>query len=297
MGKARRNQLLSVGCLAGLLAGTTPAMAFTSFDVDFNADNKKTSSEATGVSAKMTFSFSKLDPANDADNRYTLDLNITNTSPVGLNPTGTLTAFAFNVPGPSSSPAFKLLTYNPLNSNFGDVYGASLNGNERNVSNNNTLTFPITGTPRRAAYAPFGSFTFCARDTGTSCHGGSSNGTGLTDGQSTDVRFTLASNSPTINSASLVAQSFFDLFNSRTFTNDGDFKNAQVALRFQNVTNSKGRSGKSDKVAGIPIKPPQGPVDEVPGPLPVFGAATAFAFSRRLRRRVATAELQTQPVA
>lgn len=297
LASARRNQLLSVGCLAGLLVGgAAPAMAFTSFDVDFSAANKKTSAEATGVSGKMTFSFIKLDPTNAADNRYTLDLNIQNTSPVSGNPSGTLTAFAFNVPGTTSSPDFKLLTYNPLASNFGDVWGASTSGAERNVSNNQILNFP-TATPSRAAYAPFGSFTFCARDTGNSCHGGSQNGTGLTDGQSALVRFTLASNKSSINSATLVAQSFFDLFNSRTFTNDGDFKNAQVALRFQNVTTTSGARGKSDKVAGVPRKPPRSPGDPVPGPLPVLGAATAFAFSRRLRRRITTAELRNQPAA
>jgi hypothetical protein len=300
LGKARRNQLLSVGCLAGLLAGATPAMAFTSFDVDFNADSKKTSWQETGVSGRMTFSFSKLKPQDDADNRYTLDLSIKNTSSPTANPTGTLTAFAFNVPGTLSSPDFKLLTYNPLGSGFGDFWGASTSGRERNANDNQIFEFP-KATPRRAAFDPFGSFTFCARDDGSSCHGGSSTEVeGLTDGTdrySTEVRFTLASNKASINSASLVAQSFFEFFSRPSFTNKGDFKNAQVALRFQNVTTSKGRSGKSDKVAGIPIKPPQGPVDEVPGPLPVFGAAAAFAFSRRLRRRVATAELQTQPAA
>ncbi len=294
LASARRNQLLSLGCLAGLLiGGATPAMAFTSFDIDFSAADKKTSAEATGVTGKMTFSFTKLDQTNAADNRYTLDLTVKNTSPIGTNPSGTLTAFAFNVPGPTSSPDFKLLTYNPLNSNFGDVYGASTTRRERNVNNNQDLVFPATGTLIRAAYAPFGSFTFCARDTGNSCHGGSQNGTGLRDGESTAVRFTLASNKSTINSATLVAQSFFDLFNSRTFTKDGDFKNAQVALRFQNVTTSSGATGKSDKVAGVPKRPPQGPGDEVPGPLPVLGAATAFAFSRRLRRRITSASFQS----
>ncbi len=296
LGKARRNQLVSLGCLAGLLAGAAPAMAFTSFDVDFNASSKKTSSEATGVTAKMTFNFSKLNPSNASDNQYTLDLDIKNTSPTGVNPTGTLTAFAFNVPGSTSSnPDFKLLTYNPLDSNFGDVYGASRFNRERNVNNNQVLTFPAVTRP--APYAPFGSFTFCARDTGSNCHGGYSPGTGLADGQSTKVKFTLASNKSTINTASLVAQSFFALFNSRTFTNDGDFKNAQVALRFQNVTTTGGVGNQSDKVAGIPKSPPQAPGADVPGPLPVLGAATAFAFSRRLRRRIDSATPQVKAAA
>jgi hypothetical protein len=260
-------------------------MAFTSFEVLFNADSKITSSEATGVSGKMTFSFKKKDPL---DNKYTLDLTIQNTSPVAGNPSGRLTAFAFNVPGASNRiPDFKLLEYEPLTSDFGDVFGASTSRRypEVNVDNNEVLKFP-TATPRTAAYAPFNNFTFCARDDGNSCHGGSGNTEfGLKDGEKASVRFTLASNLPNINSANLVAQSFYDLFKLRTFTKDGDYKNAQIALRFQSVTTSTGRIGKSDKVAGYPL-PPQAPGDEVPGPLPVLGAATAFAYSRKLRRRI-----------
>jgi hypothetical protein len=267
-------------------------MAFTSFDVLFDASTKATSSEATGVSGKMTFSFKKKDPL---DNKYTLDLTIRNTSPVPGNPSGRLTAFAFNVPGASkSTPDFKLLEYEPLSSNFGDVYGASTrSGKEVNVKNNEVLKFP-TATPKTAAYAPFNNFTFCARDDGNNCHGGSGNTNfGLSDGEKASVRFTLASNLPNINNASLVAQSFYDLFKLRTFTQDGDYKNAQIALRFQSVTTSSGQTGKSDKVAGYPSLPPQAPGDEVPGPLPVLGAATAFAFSRKLRRRIsATAAIK-----
>ncbi len=268
-------------------------MAFTSFDVLFDASSKVTSSEATGVSGKMTFSFAKKDPL---DNKYTLDLTIQNTSPVAGNPSGRLTAFAFNVPGASkTTPDIKLLKYEPLVSNFGDVYGASTLANtEVNVNNNEILEFP-TSTPKTAAYAPFNDFTFCARDKGNNCHGGSGNTTfGLADGEKASVRFTLASNLSNINSASLVAQSFYDLFKLPTFSNTGDYKNAQVALRFQSVTTSTGRTGKSDKLAGYPSSPPQGPGDAVPGPLPVLGAATAFAFSRKLRRRIsATAPLNS----
>jgi hypothetical protein len=98
-----------------------------------------------------------------------------------------------------------------------------------------------------------------------------------------------ASNLSNINSASLVAQSFYDLFKLPTFTAVDDYKKAQIALRFQSVTTSSGRTGQSDKVAGYPSLPPQGPGNDVPGPLPVLGAATAFAFSRKLRRRISAA--------
>lgn len=35
----------------------------------------------------------------------------------------------------------------------------------------------------------------------------------------------------------------------------------------------------------------QNPGDTVPGPLPLLGAAAAFGFSRKLRRRINTANL------
>lgn len=284
---ARRNQFLTVGCLAGLLAAAAPAMAFTSFDVDFDSSIAGTSTESTGVKGKMTFSFTK-----NTGNEYTLDLGIANTTRVPGDPSGTLVGFAFNVPGTNNTPSdIKLLTYNPLDSNFGDVFGATANGSEATVNNNTVLT--IATNPQPAPFSPYGSFTFCARDSGNNCVGGQARG--LADGQSTRVRFTLASNVASIDTAEEVTQSFFNLFNS---WNPATNPNApQVALRFQNVTTSSGVSGQSEKVGGIPKKPPQAPGDAVPGPLPVLGAATAFAFSRKLRRRITSANFQAQPSA
>lgn len=284
---ARRNQLLTVGCLAGLLAGAAPAMAFTSFDVNFDSSIPGTSTEGTGVKGKMTFNFTK-----NTGNQYTLDLDIANTSPVVGNPSGTLVGFAFNVPGSGNTPPdIKLLTYNPLDSNFGDVFGATANGNEATVANNTVLN--IATNPQPAPFSPFGSFTFCARDSGNNCVGGPARG--LTDGQSTKVRFTLASNVAAVDTAEEVALSFFNLFNSWKPATDPNAP--QVALRFQNVTTSSGQTDQSEKVGGIPKRPPNAPGDPVPGPLPVVGAATAFAFSRRLRRRIAASDTRAIPSA
>lgn len=273
-----------LGCLASLLGSAAPALAFTSsFDVIFDSSIPNTSTGSSGVKGKMTFSFTK-----GTGNEYTLDLDIFNTSPVDGNPSGTLVGFAFNVPGKDMTPPdIKLLTYNPLNSNFGDVFGATSNGSEATVNNNTVLT--IANNPQPAPFEPFGSFTFCVRDSGNNCVGGPANG--LADGQATKVRFTLASNLASVDTAEEVATSFFNLFNS---WNPATNPNApQVALRFQNVTTSTGQSGESEKVGGRPDKPPQGPGDAVPGPLPALGAATAFAFSRKLRRRIAASSLPT----
>lgn len=268
---ARRNQLLSVGCLAGLLVGgAAPAMAFTSFDVLFDSSIPGTSTSKTGVTGKMTFNFTK-----NVGNQYTLDLDIFNTSPVPANPTGTLVGFAINIPGIDAKPKpdIELLSYNPLTSSFTQTY---LDSNLGGV----------------------GEFSFCARSTGgQNCNGGQPTD-GLADGQSTRVQFKLASNLSSIDTADKVAKSFFDLFS--TWTPDptaNDAKGAQVALRFQQVTTSNGTSGASDKIGGRPRKPPNAPGDPVPGPLPVLGAATAFAFSRRLRRRIASASPQLDSAA
>jgi hypothetical protein len=274
---SRRNQLLAAGTLATLLGSAAPALAYSSFDVLFDSSIPNTSTDGTGVSGKMTFNFTK-----NAGNEYTLDLAIENTSKLSGAPSGTLTGFAFNVPGKTNIPPdIKLLTYNPLNSNFGDVYGATTNGSEANVANNTVLT--IATNPMAASFPPFGSFSFCARDTASTCVGGPPNG--LAGGAKTAVRFTLASNLPSVNSADAVAKSFYDLFNSWTPATNP--KGPQVALRFQNVTPSSGTKS-SDKVGGRP-KPPPAPPDGVPGPVPALGAATAFGFSRRLRRRIARA--------
>ena len=217
-------------------------MAITSFDVMFDSSIPGTSTSSSGVKGKMTFNFTQ-----NSGNEYTLDLDISNTSPVVDNPSGTLVGFAFNVPGKNNTPSdIKLLTYNPLNSNFGDVYGATANGSEANVANNTVLSIASNAQP--APLNPYGSFTFCARETGSNCGGGPANG--LADGQSTKVRFTLASNLASVDTAEEVTQSFYNLFNSwNPATNPSS---PQVALRFQNVTTSGGQSDESEKVGGLP---------------------------------------------
>jgi len=285
LGSAHRNHLLTVGFLAGLLAAAAPAMAFTSFVVDFDSTLTGTSTGETGVTGKMTFNFTK-----NSGNQYTLDLDIANSTKVSGNPSGTLVGFAFNVPGAAKVPPdIKLLTYSPLTSGFGDVYGATVTGARTMVSDGGTLAIGSNAGP---ANFDNQTHTFCARDTGNpnNCLGGHPNG--LKDGQPpTKVRFTLASNVASIDSAEEVALSFFTLFNSWNPVTDPNA--SPVALRFQDVTTTTGQTGKSDKVGGIPRRPPNAPGDAVPGPVPVLGAATAFAFSRKLRRRIAAADLQT----
>jgi hypothetical protein len=62
-----------------------------------------------------------------------------------------------------------------------------------------------------------------------------------------------------------------------------------------NPLNCKVVKGSSDKIAGGPLTDPNAPTEgtQVPGPLPLMGAATAFAFSRKLRHRIATGQRRT----
>ncbi|MCP9930879.1 hypothetical protein KBY82_08785 [Cyanobium sp. AMD-g] len=242
-------------------------MAFTSFDVLFDSSVAGTSTSSTGVKGKMTFNFTK-----NSNNQYILDLDVFNTSPKLGNPSGTLVGFALNLPGKDSdTPSIKLLNYDPLSSPFTERY-----------------------TPDKLG--GIGDFSFCARSTGGSnCNGGNPQA-GLADGESAKVRFTLASNLASVDSAEAVTKSFFDLFNTwnpdPNAPKDKD-NGAQVALRFQQVTTTDGISGQSEKVGGRPGNPPEAPGDDVPGPLPVLGVATAFGFSRKLRRRITAASRKT----
>lgn len=283
------------GCLAGMAASTAPALAKTSFDVFFDAaPGNKTSVYNTGVTAKLSFDFTKnpLEP-----NTYTLNLGIANTSPASGKSSGTLVGFAFNEPLKSDkkSEAISLLRYNPLVSGFDRVFGGinRPNRTERNqgaiFSKDNEL--PLSGSST-APYAPFANFDFCARKSSTSgCHG-QSGSNGIAGGDSENVEFRLKSNDSNITTAAQVAESFYNLFHQYTPTGN-NWSDAQIALRFQKVmvTNSKGKlieAKSGEKVTGIARwrVVDQGPMEEVPGPLPVMGGIAAFGWSRKIRRRI-----------
>ncbi len=274
------NTLLLLGGVAGLITAGTPAMAKTSFDVIFDSGVAGTSYYNTGVKGKMTFDFSK-DPGNG--NTYTLDLGITNTSPASGASSGTLVGFAFNEPlRGNGSEAISLLSYNPLASGYGRVFGNSNRGIRVNPQESLNISNLST-----APYAPFSNFDFCARISSRSgCHGGSGS-TGIAGGTSVKVQFSLKSNDVSISTADQVAERFYSLFNS--FQPGDSWNKAQIALRFQNVKKANGsKESGGEKVTGAAFWriPNEGPTNAVPGPLPVLGAAAAFGWSRKIRRRI-----------
>ncbi|MEA5410206.1 hypothetical protein VB737_00350 [Synechococcus sp. BA-120 BA3] len=223
-------------------------MAKTGFDVYFDAaPGNKTSLYSTGVTAKLSFDF-KVNP-NDSST-YLLDLGISNTSPASGKSSSTLVGLAFNEPlkSDNKSEAISLLGYNPLVSGYERVFGGISNPNreQRNQGalfikdNNKTLTGNST-----APYKPFAPFDFCARVSSSSgCHGGSGD-KGIVGGKTVNVQFTLKSNDPNIATADQVAERFFNLFNQYTPTGN-NWKDAQIALRFQDVITGFKKSGKPE---------------------------------------------------
>jgi hypothetical protein len=286
------------------MASVAPAVAKTGFDVFFNAappDNKtspsnKTSLYNSGVTAKLSFDF-KVNPTDPST--YLLDLGIANTSPASGKSSGTLVGFAFNEPlKTDNTEAISLLRYDPLASGYERVFGG-INNPTRSERNQGVLFVKgndkfFTGSST-APYAPFSNFDFCARvRSSRGCHGGSG-AEGIDGGEAVKVQFTLKSNDASIATADQVAERFYNLFNDYTPTGD-NWKEAQIALRFQDVTigfNKIGKPVKSkdgEKVTGFAKWRviDEGPVDEVPGPLPVAGGIVAFGWSRRMRCRIKT---------
>ncbi|MEA5443505.1 hypothetical protein [Cyanobium gracile] len=241
----------------------------------------------TGVTGKMSFDFRK-DPGNG--NTYTLDLGITNTSPASGPSSGTLVGFAFNEPlRGNDSEAISLLSYNPLSSGYGRVFGDS----NRGIRVDPQKDLDISNLPT-ASYTPFSNFDFCARmSSSDGCHGDEAS-KGIGGGQTVNVQFSMKSNDSSIATADQVAERFYNLFNS---FNPGDkWSKAQIALRFQDVKKANGKKEKGgEKVTGAAFwrAVDQGPVDEVPGPLPVIGGVAAFGWSRRIRRRIKRSAAQS----
>ena len=289
---------LGLAALVGPVGFASPAMARTVFDVVFDSGIPGTSYYNTGTKGRMSFDFRK--DSGDG-NTYTLDLGITNTSLTAGPSSGTLVGFAFNEPLRSNgSEAISLLSYNPLDSGFGRVFGGVNNTTStqrsRGVRIKEDEWLSITGSAT-APYAPFSNFDFCARmSSSEGCHGGSGS-TGIAGGSSVKVQISLKSNDSSIATADKVAERFYNLFNS--FEAGDSWSKAQIALRFQNVmkANGKKESG-GEKVVGAAFWriPNQGPANQVPGPLPVMGAAAAFGWSRKIRRRIQTIALTSHTV-
>ena len=286
----RRSQVLTVGCLSALLASSLPVMltaqlavhakGFSSLDENFDSSvsvpNSGTGS--SGIGGMMAFAFTK---DKKSANTYILDLKITKQSPHIPAGSGTSSPSGLLIGnGSNYTPEVKLLHYNPIESGFGDGSGAKNSGRRVKVTENSEFRIGSKPTIGNSVLASSGE-----RDSSSTCVGGKPGVNGLLDGQASAVHFILASTVSCVDMPEEVAQSFYDLFNSRKSSNDPN--PPQVVLRFQNDTTTAGIDGQVEIVAGLPRGRAQNPADAAPGPLPILGAATAFGFSRKLRRRIA----------
>ncbi len=249
--------LVSLASLA-LLAGA-PALAANSFSINLN----RSFGDNTGATARMDFLFG------GGPSAYTLDLTINNTSAPPTTPGGdgvtasSITGFAFKIP---DSINLTNLLYDQKATNFTIAKDLSIG----------TFDFDFCASSEKpdskSPQAP-------------QCGAGSVKD-GLTlgytdldkpDRPSGAVKFTFNSDAADV---SAVADAFNKLFSEPTPA-------VNIAARFQEVQYTrKGTSvtGGSDKVTGGGGG--NAPGDPVPGPLPLLGAAAAFGYSRKLRRRL-----------
>jgi hypothetical protein len=101
----------------------------------------------------------------------------------------------------------------------------------------------------------------------------------------------------TLASANLVSQ-YCQQYIYNTQDSCANNQPCAIATRWQSIENSLNQSS-SDKVVGrtvckngICTGPGPAPEDTVPGPLPHFGAAAAFGYSRKLRHRISATRPQ-----
>lgn len=273
---AKRNLFLAAGCLAGLLGSSAPAMAF---DVNFLGD--------TGVAGKMTFDFTK---SATTANEYEMAVGIFNNTPTSGGTTGVITGFALSLPPITSATqddnttdgGFKFKAYNPKTSPFVVI---DPSGKTATADTYINLT-PYT--PGGADLGGTGAFDFCFVGS-QNCNGAGSDNVGVKSPNGQEfVSFKIES---TLTSSSLVSQ-YFQQYIYNTQNSCDNKKPCPIATRWQSI--DKGINGKtSDKVVGntvckngICTGPDPAPEDSVPGPLPLFGAAAALGYSRKLRHRI-----------
>lgn len=257
-----------------VLVGTLPGLAADPFTVLIDGIYGSTNTPPTGAKAEATFTITKT--GTDAF----VAILLKNTTP--FPPTSaTLVGLSFVTPDYltfANSPTIGTTAdkdYNYGLTTFSDLYpGDGINGGP----------FNSTG------------WDFCIRSDapGGNCNGGQPT-QGLTAGQTAPSVVTFKFGGSGDKTDIDIANDFKNLFS----INNG-LPSYNIAGRFQQVSGcTVTPCAGSDKVGGAYIPPtttppqgppdgppPQGPGDAVPGPLPLFGAAAAFGYSRKLRQRL-----------
>lgn len=246
---------LAVGSLGMSLFCGGHASAAVTVDIDpsFGSSN----SPATGSTAQLIFSNFVASGSN-----ISFDLQLHNNSP---NPpfSTTFVGAAFDLPY-YVIQNFNASMYDPNSTNFEDLWGP--NGASLNLGGGPE----IYDIGIRSVLSPDG--TVDVNSNASNFNGGNPQG-GLVKTQSATVKFMYDT---------LIADITAEVFEAELLNGfaSGELK---AAGRFQQVVITEGGQQTSDKVGGG-ILPPQ--PNSVPGPLPLFGAAAAFGYSRKLRKRI-----------
>ena len=135
---------------------------------------------------------------------------------------------------------------------------------------------------------PFGVFDVCASSTTSgNCDAPGSPNDGLLNGESTTIGTFSLNSTPTLLTATAYRDAFVAMFQAPPSGGSAANFDGNYFVRFKAIQ----PGGGSDKVWATSITTGgngQNPGDKVPGPLPLFGAAAAFGYSRKLRRRLNT---------
>lgn len=263
-------RLATISAVGGVLSlmAVAPALAVEPPFFTLTFESTATSSSNAGINGikgEATYSFSSATPG-------LMTLSLKNLS-------GSPATQAFLV-----STGFNFPTAPPATANISLTSFAGLNG--WSIVEGDSLD-------------PFGTFDICAEGSaGTGCDASASPNTGLGIGSlktsvatfnfTSDPDFLEACEGPgqALCTATKYRDAFVAMYQAPTGsagTFDGNY-----FMRFKGIT---GTNGGSDKIWATSITTGGGgggqiPGDSVPGPLPLFGAAAAFGYSRKLRRRV-----------
>lgn len=257
----------SVGTVttAGILS-LMAAMPALAADPYFTLKFESTASSSTngginGILGEATYTFSEINLG-----EMTLSLKNLSGSPV----TGSrLVSTGFDLPtNPPASANVNFVSFSKIDPNWNIVY-------------------PGTAVP------PFPAFDVCTSVYSTTppnpadCDASGSPTLGLQNGSSTTVGTFTLSSAPTLDTATKYRDAFVAMFQAPPSGGTaGTFDDGGYFMRFNDILPAS--TGGSDKIwaTSITTGGGQAPGDSVPGPLPLFGAAAAFGYSRKLRRRM-----------
>jgi hypothetical protein len=254
------------GAIGATLLHTSPASA--AFMVPLRGSFDSTNTPPTGVAANFTFSNFATSGTNNE--LVSFDFSFENLDgPIATTTSSRLGGVGFDLlPGLTflsggNSGSNVLSSYNPNGTAYEDVFAPATIGGLSTYDIGLQAVDPVDGV------AQFISNPNQFNGTGPGVS------TALKQGKSATVKFTF-------NSSLNLDAAAFELAYLTFFTNGAP---DTAGARFQSIVGGAG-GGTSDKIGSGPPSGFAPGGDAVPGPVPLFGAAAAFSYSRKLRNRL-----------